>query len=362
VSIDTLRRDIAAIDREILALAARRMKVAEQIGDLKREANLPIRNFRAEVDVIERAHRECEKLGLDPEVGTAISRQLIEAAVRTQHGLAVRPYQGTRKHVLVVGGAGRMGAWLAHFFASGGHTVTVLDPRGPGEGFHLGGSLQEEAPRAEVIVLATPIEQTAEILDQVVASGAKGLVFDICSLKSPIIGAVDRALRAGVRVASAHPLFAPGPVLLSGRILLVCDCGDAGAAAEARALFEDTALRIVDVSLDGHDRLMAWVLGASHAVNIAFGSMLRKSGFSVYDLDSAASTTYSRQSHTTREVAHENPRLYYEIQHANPHMRAVYDLLEEALAELREAAKSAASEEFERMMAANREWFDAPVP
>lgn len=359
-----LRQDIARIDQQIMALVSWRMKVAEEIGECKREAGLPVRDFRTEVEVLERTRRACEASGLDPDVGTAVVQALIEGAVRAQHELAGRRAPaGDRKSVLVAGGCGRMGTWLCQYFSAQGHDVTVFDtaPTAP-QGFKRVRGLRRALESAEIVALSTPLGDTARILDTVTEARTDALVFDICSLKAPVLPALQRAVAAGLRVTSLHPLFAPGTVLLCGRVLVVCDCGNADAAREARALFEDTALRIVNTSLEQHDRLMAYVLCLSHALNIAFASTLATSGLSPHELDQVASTTFSRQIQTTREVARENPRLYYEIQHHNPWLADVLHSLETAVREMETAARADHSLPFEACMARNRDWFEGTPP
>lgn len=355
-----LRKDIARIDQQILALVAWRLEVAEEIGHHKRLGALPIRNFRAEVEVLQRARATCVSLGIDPEIGQALLQVLIEAAVGRQHGLTERQYGGGRKTVLVVGGCGRMGRWLCNFFAAQGHQVSLCDPAPDCvEGFPRVESVSAAAAEADVVVLCTPVGVTRETLETVLRADPRGLVFDICSLKSPLVGALRGGVRQGYRVASVHPLFAPDTILLTGRILLVCDCGNEEAATEARSLFEDTALRIVDVPLDRHDRYMAYVLGLSHAVNIAFASTLAASGLTAHELDGVASTTFAKQSRTTREVTMENAQLYYEIQHSNPHTAPVLEGLAASVKALEDAALQPDSTEFVRLMEANRRYLES---
>lgn len=359
-----LRKDIGRIDQQILALVAWRLQVAEEIGQQKRLAGLPVRNFRAEVDVLERARGACAQFGIDPDIGQALFQVLIEAAVGRQHQHGERTHHNTeRRSVLVVGGCGRMGTWLSHFFAAQGHQVSIHDR--PGQtlaGFASVDDLEDAARNADVIVLSTPIATTREILERVLGARPRGLVFDICSLKSPIVETLRGGVTQGLRVASLHPLFAPDTVLLSGRILMVCDCGDADAAAEARTLFEDTALRLIDIPLERHDPYMAYVLGLSHALNIAFARTLARSGMSAQELDGVASTTFAKQSRTTREVAMENPQLYYEIQHHNAHTARVLEGLRDAVEALESAALAPEADAFVALMDENRRYFETVTP
>ena len=79
-------------------------------------------------------------------------------------------------------------------------------------------------------------------------------------------------------VVGLHPMFGPDTRLLSGRHLIICDAGSPEATAEAKALFSATMVEQLEMGLDDHDRLIAYVLGLSHALNIAFFTALARSG------------------------------------------------------------------------------------
>jgi chorismate mutase/prephenate dehydrogenase len=150
-------------------------------------------------------------------------------------------------------------------------------------------------------------------------------------------------------------MFGPNDVGLSGRHILFVDVGDKQAIAEARALFAHTAADCVELSLEEHDEVMAWVLGLSHLVNIAFAGALARSGEAVPLLRKISSSTFNAQLEVATNVVSENPHLYYEIQQGNAnsaevsrHFRAVLDELVGAVAEKDE-------EIFIRLMHAARE-------
>ncbi len=74
---------------------------------------------------------------------------------------------------------------------------------------------------------------------------------------------------------------------------------------------------LVVMGLDEHDRLIAFVLGLSHALNIAFFTALAESGEAAPRLARMSSTTFDAQLDVATRVAAENPDLYYEIQSLN---------------------------------------------
>ena len=89
------------------------------------------------------------------------------------------------------------------------------------------------------------------------------------------------------------------------------------------------------MDLDEHDRLIAYVLGLSHALNIAFFTALAESGEAAPRLARMSSTTFDAQLDVATRVAGENPDLYYEIQSLN-------DYGEESLQALRDGGRAAA--------------------
>ena len=84
-----------------------------------------------------------------------------------------------------------------------------------------------------------------------------------------------------------------------------------------RELFAHTMALQVDMELESHDRLIAYVLGLSHALNIAFFTALAGSGEAAPELARLSSTTFDAQLGIAAAVAEENPHLYFEIQSLN---------------------------------------------
>jgi len=101
-----------------------------------------------------------------------------------------------------------------------------------------------------------------------------------------------------------HPMFGPDTELLSGRHVVFVDLGSAEALASARELFSPTMAEQVVMSLDDHDRLIAYVLGLSHALNIAFFTALAESGEAAPKLARMSSTTFDSQLDVASRVAH----------------------------------------------------------
>ncbi len=359
--LDQLRAKIAHLDGQILRLVADRLALAREVGAAKRAAGLPVRSFSAEAEVLERFHGLGAAFGLEPRLAERIAHQLIGAAVQVQEETSAVGSEPARR-ILIVGGAGKMGRWLARFLAGQGHRVATHDPAGPVQGLVSAPDLDSGVREAEVVLLATPLSTGREVLGQVLASEPSGLVADIFSLKSHVLDHVRAAAARGLKVASLHPLFGPDVRTLAGRVLAVCDCGHPAAADEAGALFRDTALTVTRLRVEEHDAYMQYVLGLSHLVAILFFTTLERSGRDFGDLATMASTTFYKEARTAAEVARENPRLYYEIQSLNQHSAELFALVRQSLEAIERAALEGRPDAFIDLIERGRAYFPETLP
>ena len=83
--LDSLRTELGDIDRQILALVARRQAVAQKIGQVKRDAGIPTRDYRQERDVITRARAAAVEHGLTPTMGEELVLALIRGSLTVRN-------------------------------------------------------------------------------------------------------------------------------------------------------------------------------------------------------------------------------------------------------------------------------------
>lgn len=249
-----------------------------------------------------------------------------------------------------------MGAWFVRFLDSQGFAVTVVDPAGVLSGFPHVQSLNDITTDQDVIVVACSLNQTNSCLLTLAERKVNGLVFDIASLKSPIREGLAALTMAGVKATSLHPMFGPDTTLLSGRHLIVVDIGNSEASAEACALFETSMVEKVPLDLESHDRAIAYVLGLSHALNIAFLTALEESGEAAPELRNLSSTTFESQLAVSGIVVQENPRLYFEIQNSNDYGTESLSALLLAVEKLRSVVRSGDEEAFVGLMEAGKRY------
>ena len=356
MSLEELRSNLSAIDRQLVELIAERQKIVSEIGKSKRTTGTGTRDYAREKDVLDMGRAQAEAVGVDPDLVEGMLQLLIRTSLESQErDRVVAEGKGNGRRALVIGGAGKMGRWFVDFFVSQGFATTVAD-RSVEDGANRYRSWTDAGVDYDVIVVAAPLAVSGRILAQLAVLKPKGLVFDIGSLKSPLIDGLQELRDAGCRVTSLHPMFGPDTRLLSGRHLIFCDVGDAEATANAKELFAPTMVEQLDMGLDDHDRLIAYVLGLSHALNIAFFTALAESGEAAPKLAKLSSTTFDSQLLVSEAVAQDNAHLYFEIQNLNKFGLGPLDALCDAARRIRETVADGDEQSFVDLMEKGRDY------
>lgn len=355
--LEQLRGEIERVDRKLVEHISERLELSVQIGQEKVSKGIPIRDWTIEKQVIDRAEQMADQHNLPPDLIRTIMQLLIRESCAFQEGLRDSAYNGDLGRILIVGGRGRMGKWFARFFHNQGHFVSIYDTSGFLPQFSSFQSLEDGIREASLILLATPLDVTPKIYEELIELKPSGIICDIASLKSGLIESITRAKDMNLRVASIHPLFGPDARILSDKVICLCQCGDDDSFATVRSFFQDTSATLVELSLDRHDLLASYVLGLSHIINIIFARTLSQSGLPYTALSEVASTTFIGQIATTISVVTENPFLYYEIQNTNAFSSELYGQLKAAVDEITDVVLSEDRERFVDLIKQSKDYF-----
>jgi chorismate mutase/prephenate dehydrogenase len=351
MSLDELRERLSAVDTELVKLIAERQTIVAEVSAHKIKTGTPTRDYEREREVLNGVRRHSVELGLDPDVVASIMGLLIRSSLTQQEQIRISAESGgAGKRALVIGGAGKMGAWLADFLRSQEFELQIADPVSADGRYEQIQDWHDSPLDHDLIVVAAPIKVTAKILVELAERRPPGLILDVGSLKTPLKESLYRLVAAGCRVTSIHPMFGPDTRLLSGRRIIFVDVGAADATEEAHKLFASTMVERVDVSLEEHDRLMGYILGLSHALNLAFFTVLARSDELMSHLKQFSSTTFDAQLGVASRVAGDNPYLYYEIQALNEYGGAPLEALVSAAQQVRDLVASGDEKGFVALM------------
>jgi len=356
MNLENLRSELSAVDRQLIELIAERQRIVGEIGRSKQSAGRATRDYEREKEVLEKARRQARSLNVDPNIAEEILTTLIRSSLTHQErDRVVAEGKGDGRRVLVIGGAGKMGGWFVDFFKSQGFATTIADTNAE-DGPDRFSDWRAAGVDYDIIVVATPMAVSSDILTELATLSPAGLVFDIGSLKTPLKAGLSALARVGCKVASLHPMYGPDTELLSGRHLIFVDAGSPVATAEAKELFGATMVDELDMGLDEHDRLISYVLGLSHALNIAFFTALAESGEAAPQLARLSSTTFDAQLLVSAAVAQDNPHMYFEIQHLNQFGLDPLDALYESVARIRDVVADGDESAFVELMQNGRDY------
>lgn len=358
--IEGLRRHLAAVDAELQRGIGRRLALARAIGTQKRRLGLPLRDLEVERAVVGRWQAALEREGVRSGRAARVARWMVEEAVRAQRPIsapAARPRGTAPRRILVVGGVGAMGRWLVTRLIALGHQVSVLDPNA--EGVPLPATVRVEtslraAGAVDVVLVATPIPAAARIYRQLIRSRTPATIVDVLSVKAPIQPWIRRARARGIAVASLHPMFGPRSFDVSGRVVLTVDCGDRRANRLARGLLGDGGLRMVPVPLAEHDRWMAELQALPRLAGLGFAGGLSPVPRHAARRGRVGPPSFQRQLEITRTSLAEDPRLTWDLLHANPHARRAADRLWHEVATLRRLLAAGDAAGFDRRLRRGR--------
>lgn len=358
-TLDELRLRLNQIDDQLIELIAERQRKSRDIAAVKRATGHATRDYARERDVIMGARALAEERGVSPADAESLMRMLIRSSLTTQEQASVAAGgAGSGQRALVIGGAGKMGRWFVEFLASQGFSVECSDPAGTPTAAIDGGDYRSSALTHDYIVVATPLGLTDSVLRELALRRPPGVIFDVGSLKSPLRGGLMALKSRGCLVTSLHPMFGPDTELLSGRHVIFVDLDVPLALTKARALFAPTMVEQAVMSLDDHDRLIAYVLGLSHALNIAFFTALANSGEAAPRLARLSSTTFDAQLDVASRVAQESPDLYFEIQSLNDYGAESLEALARAVDQIRNGVLSRDREAFRALMEQGRDYLE----
>jgi prephenate dehydrogenase len=266
-----------------------------------------------------------------------------------------------RGTVLGIAGVGLIGGSIALRARAQGATVIGFDRDADALRAALAaGALDGTAPdlaalaaRCAVVAIALPVDATLSALAATPALAGPELVFDVASVKAPVVAAA----RGIERFVASHPLAgrevggfaAADATLFEGRTWAIVPARDAAAQARLEALVAALGARPLAIGAADHDRLVAVSSHLPQMLSVALGARLAAAGDAdarVYDLCGPGMASMLR-------LARSNAALWGPIAQANAStlaeaLRAVCTVLEETAAGLETGDLRALSATFER--------------
>ena len=173
----------------------------------------------------------------------------------------------------VVGG-GAMGSWLKRELRAAGHEAYVFDvDKARSDVESLGGLVEW----AEVVIVAVPFWEVAEVLRALAPLSGGRLVMDIATFKEGVVEAYAEFPR-GAKAATVHPLFGPGASSIRGQRVLVMEVPGREGAREAFEFWRGLGAAVEWGDLSKHDFYVGRTIALSYAVGLALARVYAEAG------------------------------------------------------------------------------------
>jgi prephenate dehydrogenase len=217
---------------------------------------------------------------------------------------------------VVIGGAGRMGAWFASFLKKKGYQTAICDKNeraarklALSHGYRFIDNSLLAIQSAEVVVLATPTDVTANLLKRVGPHlSRRNLLVEISSIKEPIRVILRTMKRKGVPILSIHPMFGPGIKSLAGKAILTISVPRGNVnARRLLSAFRKEGARVIRTDFEEHEKIASVTLALPHFMNITLVCTLKSLGLSPKKLRALAGTSFNLQLLLAEAIYKESP-------------------------------------------------------
>ena len=280
-----LRDRIDDIDRQIILLLNSRNENSKLLGRIKRARGMALRDPEREQIILRKVSTLARKLGLEPGALGGFFRQIFEMSIQSQAGPDAKQasrLKGLR--LLIVGGTGRMGRFLAGFTALHGAQVKIaarslknVKKTADEMGVRWGTIL--DAAESDIVIISVPVSETERVAVEAASFMKSGsLLADVSSVKTGVSDQIAARTSTEIEYVSIHPLFGPDIDLLFGQDMAWVPYRQGPRWKRLDKAFRASGVDMYEMTARQHDKKMAYVQGLHHFALMTLGLGLSDKG------------------------------------------------------------------------------------
>ncbi len=348
-ALEDLRREIDAIDEQIVDLLARRHDVVQRVVTLKKAAHLPIHHPAREENLISQRRAQARQAGLDPDHIEELYRSIMRQSRVRQTVHAAKSGVRPGAKVLIVGGRGQMGAYFGRWFGEANYEVRILE--------------QDDWPQVnelcagiDLALISVPIHFTTDVIARLGPSlPSQCILADITSIKKAPIATMLTA-HAGP-VVGLHPLFGPSTASMDQQIVVASPGRDEEACQWLLDQLAAWGNVVMTVEATEHDQAMDLVQGIRHFASFAFGRFMAQRQINLNRTLEFSSPIYRLELGMVGRLFAQDPGLYADIIFASPERRALLKQFVRSVEDTQALIASGNAEKFSEEFKRIAEWF-----
>jgi chorismate mutase / prephenate dehydrogenase len=277
------RERIDEIDQKLILLLKDRYENARLLGRIKRARGIESRDPEREKIILRKVQDATVRTGLEPKLILPIFKEIFNFSVQAQQNLAHSHSIGLEgKKILIVGGTGGMGRFIANFVNVHAASVkivgrTVQRTRKIAKELEVQAGSISDATTSDIVIVAVPMESVARSSIEVARFMRRGaLLTDLSSVKTGIADRISAKIPAEAEYVSIHPLFGPNIDHVEGQNIVAIPFRIGPQWRNLSRALRKAGARIHVMSSARHDRAMAYVQVLHHFAHLSLGVALRK--------------------------------------------------------------------------------------
>ncbi|MFD1007155.1 MULTISPECIES: bifunctional chorismate mutase/prephenate dehydrogenase [Oceanisphaera] len=336
-----LRDQIDAVDQELVALFARRLKLVAGVGEVKSRQGVPIYAPDREAAMLVKRRAEAVAQGVPPDLIEDVLRRFMRESYASEKDTGFKCINPQLGKVVVVGGAGQLGSLFAHLLTLSGYQVCILEKDDWADAPNI-------VAGAGLVVVAVPIDQTVAVIEQLPALPADCLLVDLTSIKAEPLAAMLKVHQGPV--LGLHPMFGPDISSLAKQVIIYSEGRGAQQYEWLLAQMRIWGARLQAVNAEEHDQAMSLVQALRHFTSFAYGAHLCAEQADLSQLLRLSSPIYRLELAMVGRLFAQDPVLYADIILSSPRnldmIRRYHSRFGELLTQLEQGKREAFVEQF----------------
>ena len=272
--------------------------------------------------------------------------------------------------IAIIGGTGKMGRWFADFLLKDGKDVILcgrnehklLEVKQQLIGVEIA-STEKAIKSADAVLVSVPIDSFQAVMEDISPHiQPRQIVADITSIKVMPIETMHKYLRNGT-ILGTHPMFGPGAISMKNQnfVLTPTTKDEEALAHKVSSYLEKKGAKVIIMSPQEHDDMIAMVLGMSHFIALVSADTLLHFD-KLSQTRAVAGTTYKVLLTLIEGVISRDPEFYAALQMSLPNMNNIHEQFFNTAQSWANLIRNKDKHEFIRQMNILREKFGESNP
>lgn len=302
--LNALRDQIDLVDKQLIDLLARRLKLVAGVGEVKSRYGIPVYAPDREAAMLASRRTEAEAAGIPADLIEDVLRRVMRESYSSENDSGFKCVNPQLRNIVVIGGQGQLGRLFVQMFRLSGYQVDVLEKNDWSQADTL-------LTHAGVVLVAVPIDITCPIIDRLTNLPADCLLVDVTSIKQKPLQHMLAAHTGPV--LGLHPMFGPDVSSLAKQVIVCCDGRGADQYQWLLQQMQIWGARLHSVTAKEHDDAMSFIQALRHFTTYAYGYHLFEEKADLKCLLALSSPIYRLELAMVGRLFAQDPALYADI-------------------------------------------------